>query len=131
TALAVAEIQAAARPVLLFDRLGSDAVLDVAAKGLHVKVRIGERREVDAEIAADRCGLELPGCGQCCRGDADVSGYGFKVRARYRAEGHQGVAADRIALHGAVRTGDADIATYGLELRVVAVMRGQVHVAAH
>src|SRR5712671_4332074 len=128
-ALAAAEIEPAARPVVLLRGLRPKTVADAAAEALYVDIGIRLRRELDAQIAADRGGLELP-CRRERAAHLHITRDALDVGAGEVAEREHGIATDCLDLHVAVRAAHGHVATDGLDLQRMIVVGAHAHVAA-
>ena len=92
--LAGLECQALAGTVSGFDRLWAEAIVDIAAQGLHIVVRRGLACEVQSDVPAHGFTVELRiGGSRERRGNG--AGYGLESGA-----GHRSQRQTRVAAHG-------------------------------
>ena len=124
------ERQALAGPVAWFDRLGAEAIVDVAAEGLDIKIRRGLAGEIQLNVAADGLTVNLrigSGAQRCGK----AAGYALESSVRHSPQGQPHIAADGRSLDIGIPAGQHDATADGLHLDPLRRHRRKMNIAAH
>src|SRR5579859_578487 len=125
-ALAVAEFEARARPVVRLFRLRTEAIVDAAAEGLHVELPRGRGREIEAHRPTDRLAVEVA-VGRERETRGQIPGDGAEAAARQGRDIDLGVAAHGLYFDVARAALELHVAVDGLDFGRLRPARGQVH----